>query len=303
MAEEIIVQPQPHAWLERSILQPYVLRFGAHLHRGRYAPTTRRVYLCCIAHFAHWLTSERYTLNAVNEAAVVRFVSEHLPSCRCPYPARRLIHENRAALARLLDVLRADGVIVSGIGSRNPVGGELVRFDTHMQNVEGLAANTRHQRSRIIGRFLFEQFGSRPINLSMISASTIRCFVLGEERDWSAGTIRVMGGAIGCYLRFRSVSGDRVAQLLAAIPRSRALALGVIAGGALRCRDRRTAPFIRSVRSGRIDAPYAMAAVPHRSRPEMQRSRQASARRYQLERGDDSPRWNQDPARRYPPVA
>ena len=29
-----------------------------------------------------------------------------------------------------------------------------------------------------------------------------------------------MGGAIGCYLRFRSVSGDRVAQLLAAIPRA-----------------------------------------------------------------------------------
>jgi integrase/recombinase XerD len=220
MAEEIIVQPQPRTWLERSILQPYVLRFGAHLHRGRYAPTTRRVYLCCIAHFAHWLTSERYTLNAVNAAAVVRFVSEHLPSCRCPYPARRLIHENRAALARLLEVLRAGGVIVSGIGSQDPVGGELVRFDTHMQNVEGLAANTRHQRSRIIGRFLFEQFGSRPINLSMISASTIRCFVLGEERDWSAGTIRVMGGAIGCYLRFRSVSGDRVAQLLAAIPRA-----------------------------------------------------------------------------------
>ena len=280
MAEEIIVQPQPRTWLERSILQPYVLRFGAHLHRGRYAPTTRRVYLCCIAHFAHWLTSERYTLNAVNEAAVVRFVSEHLPSCRCPYPARRLIHENRAALARLLEVLRADGVIVSGIGSQDPVGGELVRFDTHMQNVEGLAANTRHQRSRIIGRFLFEQFGSRPINLSMISASTIRCFVLGEERDWSAGTIRVMGGAIGFYLRFRSVSGDRVAQLLAAIPRS-PLAFGVATGGALGGRDRTIPSIFRPVRTI-LQTGLCNGTMPRRSRSEMQRGHQASSRRYRL---------------------
>ena len=34
MSQEIVVQPQPRAWLEDSILQPYVSRYGAHLRRG-----------------------------------------------------------------------------------------------------------------------------------------------------------------------------------------------------------------------------------------------------------------------------
>ena len=95
MSQEIVVQPQPRAWLENSVLQPYVSRYGAHLRRGRYAPSTQRVYLCCVAHFAHWLTGERCGLPTIGEAVVARFLSEHLPACGCPYPVRRLCHELR----------------------------------------------------------------------------------------------------------------------------------------------------------------------------------------------------------------
>ena len=96
MADEISIQPQPRAWLASSVLEPYVSAYGEHLQRGRYAPNTRRVYLCCVAHFACWLTAERYILSAINEIAISRFVSEHLPDCQCPYPARRVAYEIRA---------------------------------------------------------------------------------------------------------------------------------------------------------------------------------------------------------------
>ena len=33
MSQEITVQTQPRLWLEDSILQPYVLRYGAHCKR------------------------------------------------------------------------------------------------------------------------------------------------------------------------------------------------------------------------------------------------------------------------------
>ncbi len=56
MAEEIIIQPRQRAWLQHSVLQDYVTAYSDHLHRGRCALTTRRIYLCCVAHFAHWLT-------------------------------------------------------------------------------------------------------------------------------------------------------------------------------------------------------------------------------------------------------
>ncbi|MDL2411008.1 hypothetical protein PY650_36940, partial [Rhizobium calliandrae] len=64
MQKMIVIQPQPRAWLEGSILQPYVSQCGEHLQRRRYAPGTQRAYMCCIAHFAHWLTQEGYRLEA-----------------------------------------------------------------------------------------------------------------------------------------------------------------------------------------------------------------------------------------------
>ncbi|MGO8914817.1 MAG: site-specific integrase [Stellaceae bacterium] len=219
MSKEIIVQPQPRAWLEGSVLQPYVSRYGAHLRRRRYAPSTQRVYLCCVAHFAHWLTGERYGPSVIGEGLVARFLSEHLPACGCPYPVRRLRHELRAALTLLLAVLRADGVAALDPAVDTAVARELVRFDDHMRDVWGLADNTRRRRGRVVGEFLLAHFGDQPIAMSTISVACVRRFVLGEHGR-SAGSIAVIGGAIGCYLRFRSMSGDRVSELVAAIPRA-----------------------------------------------------------------------------------
>jgi integrase len=219
MSQEIVVQPQPRAWLEDSILQPYVSRYGAHLRRGRYAPNTQRVYLCCVAHFAHWLTAERYGLSAIGEAVVSRFLSEHMAACGCPHPVRRLRHELRAALAQLLEVLRADGAGALDPASDSVVAQELARFDAHMRDVWGLADTTRRRRGAIVGEFLLAHFGDQPITMSKIGGAAVRRFVLGEHGR-SAGSIGVIGGAIGCFLRFRTMSGDRVSELAAAIPRA-----------------------------------------------------------------------------------
>ncbi len=219
MSKEIVVQPQPRGWLEDSVLQSYVSRYGAHLRRGRYAPSTQRIYLCCVAHFAHWLTGERYGLSAIGQAVVARFLSEHMPSCGCPYPVRRLRHELRAALAQLLEVLRADGVGALDAALDTAIAQELARFDAHMRDVWGLADTTRLRRSRVVGEFLLAHFGDQPITVSKVSAASVRRFVLGEHGR-SAGSIAVIGGAISCYLRFRSISGDRISELAAAIPRA-----------------------------------------------------------------------------------
>jgi site-specific recombinase XerD len=219
MHHEIVIQPQPRAWLENSILQPYVSRYGEHLNHRRYAPSTQRVYLCCVAHFAHWLTGERYTLNALDKAVVVRFLSEHIPTCTCPYPVRRLRHELRAALAHLLGVLKANGIGVQDPALGSFIEQELARFDDHMRDVWGLAEATRRRRGMVVDKFLRAHFSDQPIVISMVSAASIRRFVLGEEGR-SPGSIAVIGGAVGCYLRFRSMSGDRVSKLTAAIPRA-----------------------------------------------------------------------------------
>jgi integrase/recombinase XerD len=218
MQKAIDVQPQPRAWLEGSILRPYVSQYREHLQQGRYAPRTQRVYLGCIAHFAHWLTQEGYDLKAIGQCSVVSFLSEHLPACTCPDPVRRLRRELRTALLHLLRVLEACGVVLQHPPRNSIIEHELVRFDSHMRDIWGLAEATRRKRCRVVGRFLVEHSGEQPISLATVSAASIHRFVLGEEGR-RPPSIAAFGVIIGSYLRFRSISGDRVNELKAAIPR------------------------------------------------------------------------------------
>jgi len=218
MQKAIVVQPQTRAWLDGSILQPHVSKYETHLQQGRYAPKTQRNYLCCVAHFAHWLTQEGYNLEAIGQCAVTRFLSEHLPGCACPCPVHRSRHNLRAALVHLLKVLEADGVVPK-YPTRNPVAEqELVRFDTHMRDICGLAEITRRKRCRIVEKFLVEHFRERPISMTTVSTASIRRFVLGEQGR-RPPTVAAFGVAISCYLRFRSMSGDPVNELKDVIPR------------------------------------------------------------------------------------
>jgi hypothetical protein len=106
---------------------------------------------------------------------------------RRPDPVRRVNHENKAALARLLEVLRAKGAIPDRLSLNDHIGHELVQFDGHMRDIEGLALNTRRQRCHIIRRFLVKQFGPRPIELSKVDPSAVRRFDPGLN-----GAFRIM---------------------------------------------------------------------------------------------------------------
>lgn len=218
MQNVIIIQPQPRAWLEGSILRPYVSHYAEQLQRRRYAPNTQRAYLRCVAHFAHWLSQEGYDLEAIGQGAVMRFLSEHLPSCACPDPVRRFHHELQAALGHLLEVLEACGVALQYPARNSAIEGELTRFDTHMRDVWGLAESTRRRRCRVVGEFLVEHFGERPISMTTVKTTSIRRFILGEQGRGPAA-VAAIGVTIACYLRFRSMSGDRTNELKAAIPR------------------------------------------------------------------------------------
>ena len=195
-------------------------KLPSHLERGRYAPNTRRVYLCRVAHFALWLSRNEVALDAIDASAAARFVSAHLPHCDCPYPVRRGVHDSEAALRQLLQTLRGDGTLRPCAVPAGHIVAELARFDAFMRDAGGLAAATREQRCRVLGHFLAEAFDTGPIVIASIKPAAIRRFVLPGTAGRSAGTIRVMGGAIGCYLRFRAMDGDHIDGLRAAIPRA-----------------------------------------------------------------------------------
>lgn len=218
MAEKVAVSSQTHAWLRLSALKAHVSEYFAYLDRQGYAPGTKRVYVCSVAHFARWISSEQIGLAALDELVVERFVGGHLPHCDCPYPVRRCVHEIRTALRHLFAVLRASGAIAQLRKKQSQIEAELVLFDGYMERTCGLAFNTRSQRVRIVRSFLVGQFGSGPIAAMRIKPADLRRFVLGGQQQRSAGTMQVIGGALRCYLRFRAISGDRVQHLMESVP-------------------------------------------------------------------------------------
>lgn len=212
------VHPQVRAWLERSVLQPYISEFCSRLERSRYRASTIHCYLYCIAHFAHWARRHRLSLAKMGELTTTRFVAEHLPHCDCPYPVKRGKSDTRAALSHLLEILSACGVTTENFADSDPLHAELASFDRYMEEVRGLAQNTRQQRIHIIRRFLKVRFGSGAVMLDRIRPTDIRRFVMGQEGVHSTGTIHVVGGAVRCYLGFRSVAGGLVHGLFDAVP-------------------------------------------------------------------------------------
>lgn len=188
-----------------------IKRYDEHLQAGRYGLRRRR-YLASVIHFGLWLRVEGLAASHVDEAVIGQFLVEHLPQCACRRPVPPRMIEVRAAL----NLLRTQGIVA--VPGTDEIGRELARFDAKMVEIWGLSRGTRDHRCRIMRRFLGVKFATGPIVLASISASSVRSFVLGEP-GWSASTIRVMGGAVRCWLRYREWHGDKVADLQRAVPR------------------------------------------------------------------------------------
>lgn len=95
---------------------------------------------------------------------------------------------------------------------------ELQRYDEHLCNVRGLAAGTRKDRLRVVGRLLDWKFKARPVRIDRLRPADIRQFLatqLGSQR--SASHASQLAGALRSYLRYRGSRGDGVARLSAVI--------------------------------------------------------------------------------------
>ncbi|MGH7393254.1 MAG: tyrosine-type recombinase/integrase [Candidatus Rokuibacteriota bacterium] len=212
----IPLHPALAAWLRQSDLFEFVPTYWQYLVRRRYAASTRRVYLSCVAHFARWLTQQGRSACDISNDAIRRFLDRHLPHCSCPQPVRRYRKDVRAALRHLLVVLCDAGVAAKDQVS-NAIEEELCRFDDYMHHNRGLSSNTRAQRLRILRAFLVETSGPHPIELTRVSAGDLRRFIDQTLQRWSPESAQVLAGTLRSYLRFRALFGDQVDHLLPAI--------------------------------------------------------------------------------------
>lgn len=203
-----------------SILSQCADAYVGYLQQQQYRSTVIRVYLRSVEHFASWVARQRVPLRSIDESLTRRFVTEHLPACRCPDPCLRTVITVRAALARLLHVLRMEGYLPEREAMIPPaIRDELERFDAYLDSVRGLTPATRASRRQWVSRFLTDFFALAPIDIGRIQPHDMVEFMVRPTNHYRPGTLGVLGCTLRSYLRFRAVScGDRVESLLAAVP-------------------------------------------------------------------------------------
>ena len=208
----------PQDQLRATALAPYVGVYEGYLGDRGYAPSTTGGYLRCLAHFGRWMSQCRLDAEDLDEGAICQFLDEHLPHCLCPAPVGHTRERLRAALGHLLVVLRASAVIPKRVLETTPVEEELSRFDTHMDQVRGLATTTRRLQRRIVRCFLLQQFCDGRVDLSAIKPGAVRQFITDQSAHYSSpGSIAVVISALRGYFRFRATCGDPVQALSAVL--------------------------------------------------------------------------------------
>jgi site-specific recombinase XerD len=210
------IHPVPAAWLHDSDLAAFVPAYVRRLVDRHYAVSTVRMYLYCVAHFAHWTHLSRVGVRDIADDVVLRFVEEHLPRCTCSSPVQRCRHQVRAALRQLLITLVDAGALIS---SRQPdaIEDQLRRFDHHMQHARGLAETTRIRRLSVVRSLLrFCVAGDCDV-MSTPSADELRRFTAQELSRISPASAGSLAGSLRGYLRFLALSGARVDHLLPVI--------------------------------------------------------------------------------------
>jgi integrase len=203
------LHPTAASWLRGSALAPLVPAYWRHLTELRYARSTARTYLCCLAHFARWVRRGRHSLDDL-DSEINRFIDEHLPRCTCPSPVQRCRHQVRAALRHLRVVLGNSGIETGGRRG-DAIDAMLYRYDEHMRQARGLARNTRLRRLAVVGDLV------RSAAVVTPTADQLRRFIARELDRVSPASGGSVATALRSYLRFRAFEGDSVEHLLPVI--------------------------------------------------------------------------------------
>jgi hypothetical protein len=214
MEPTLRLHPSPKGWLLDSVLAAHVDAFVAYLRLRRYARSTTNRYLVCIAHFARWMDLSGLAVERVDDVAVNRFLTDHLPGCNCPAPVARVHRDLRAGCGHLLQVLRERGVVTAPVVATGPIADELRNFDEYMRGVRGLADKTRSARVRVVRRLLLQRFADRPVVIAQLQPADVRRFIADQlDHRRTASNASALAAALRAYLRYRTMCGDRVHAL------------------------------------------------------------------------------------------
>ena len=205
-------------WIASSPLCTIANRYILRLRACHYSEHTIRTYLIACAHFSYWVTGLDLDLDHINAELVTRYLQQHLPVCNCPPPRKTAIADSRAALRQLIPLIPQPSYGAEKVVT-TPIQRELIAYHHYLAGNCGLAANTCHQRERLICCFLESYYDANQTLVRLPNRHELLHFVAEWAQHWTPSSLNVVKGSLRSYLRFRALSGDQTQSLAASLPR------------------------------------------------------------------------------------
>jgi len=204
MLEQTFVRKGVIARLRRGPLGSHLDNFSTSLHHQGYAPSSIQRFLLAAEKFAYWLQGQGYSVYEMDEDLLRTYLSGLTRYRRgnLPKAAQGLGHLIRFLRQQGLTHLRIDALLIS------PIDQWLNTYDAHLEQVAGLASNTRQSYRHLVRCFITGCFGTELPDWSSLTAATITTFVRQEASMRRGAGRKQPAVAIRSFLRFLVFQGE-----------------------------------------------------------------------------------------------
>jgi integrase/recombinase XerD len=188
--------------------------FAVSLHASGYARVTTRNRLRGAAHLCRWLERRGISLASLDESTVHRF-ARHLPSCRCQRRHPGQHGALRLGASLFLAYLRQQGIAPSRLEKQPCLPPVIDAFRSWMRLHRGVTEITLNGYERMLTEFV-AKLGADP---KRYDAAKVRGFMLEHAKDVGRSQVQNTASALRMYLRYLSVDGQCLPDLIASVPK------------------------------------------------------------------------------------
>jgi site-specific recombinase XerD len=187
-----------------AVIRSHVGQFLAALGKAGFSSLTLGEYQRAAAHLGRWLDLRRISIRAV-DAQILRRFRRHLRQCRCsPWPNKGVFHGIAHASERLVEHLRACGVIEAADAvPATEIPGISKQFGAWMAQHRGVVPCTV-LRYQLALRPFFAELGEDP---DSYNAPALRDFVIHHLGTQGRPAMRFAVTAMRAFLRFAVSEG------------------------------------------------------------------------------------------------
>lgn len=186
------------------------------LIRGQYVPAVVYVKALHALAFDRWLRRQRVALAAVAEPHLTRFERRRRRRRGCIRAQTK--RRERSDLLHLLRYLRAIGACPHAHRMGSPAVDLAGAYQSHLRQLQGLAASSIERYGDVARRFLVYRFGAGEVDLRTVRAIEVIEFVRREADRVHPPAAKCVVNAMRSFLRYAQFRGEVAPELVAAVP-------------------------------------------------------------------------------------